>query len=76
MKFKRDYSYGTHEVKGYEFDGGYICKDERFVGICNTVVDGWEVLSFVNPYRTVRIYYAGTLKEAKEWVEKNWKEEK
>ena len=73
MKFERDYNtVYKHVINGYRCvdESGnekcYINKIARPVGICNEVVDGWEVVE--NKYSTKRYLYASTLKEAKAYV--------
>lgn len=55
---------------GYEYDGGIIYKDSRTSWNGNTIVDGYEVVARdKNGLDGKRLYYASTLKKAKEFVE-------
>ena len=69
MKFKRVYNNGIYnELIGYEFDGGFISKDAHLSIHGNEVIDGWVI---EDKYLGKRLFYAGTLKEAKDWIIKN-----
>ena len=63
-------SYYTFYINGYraEKDSGTvyeILKDVRISWQGNDTIDGWEVLNSNNK----RLFYAGTLREAKQFVE-------
>ena len=69
MKFKRVYNNGIYrEFLGYEFDGGFITQCGHLSRTGNWIVDGWSVEEH---YLGKRLFYAGTLKEAKDWIIKN-----
>lgn len=65
MKYTKIYdSCYTSMLVGYEFDGGVIYRDAHTTWRGNDVLDGYEVV-----VDGKRVFYASTLKEAKEYVE-------
>lgn len=66
MKFERVYdSHYKHMIIGYAYEEGFIAKDAYLTWTGNEVVEGWSVENKEGK----RIFYAGTLKEAKAFVE-------
>ena len=65
MKYTKVYDscYSTMLI-GYKFDGGIINRDAHTSWTGNDVLDGYEV-----EVDGKRVFYASTLKEAKEYVE-------
>lgn len=65
----------TSIVIGYKpnIDGYSIYKDAHLTFGGNEVVDGWEVYDGNDFCTGKRVFYAGTLKEAKKWIEDNVK---
>lgn len=68
MKFEKVYdSHYTKLLVGYKFDKGFICKDSHFSWSGNEIVEGWSVET--KQFDGKRLFYAGTLKEAKAYAE-------
>lgn len=61
----------THLVIGYKpnIDGYSIYKDAHMTYSGTEIVDGWEVYDGNDFCEGSRVFYADTLKEAKEWIE-------
>lgn len=70
MEFERVYNNCIYkELIGYKFNGGFITKETHLSYHGNKITDGWSVEEH---YLGKRLFYAGTLKEAKDWISKNF----
>lgn len=70
MKFEKVYdNHYTNWLIGYKFDGGYILKDSHLTYNGNEIVEGYSVET--EQFGGKRLFYAGTLKEAKKYVYEN-----
>lgn len=75
MKFERVYdSCYSSMILGYKFDGGFISKDVDTNWNGNELVRGWsvEVNQKYCLFDGKRVFYADTLKEAKQYVKDNY----
>lgn len=62
----------TKMIIGYkpEIEGYYIRKESHLTWSGSEILDGWEVFEGSNYFVGRRIYFADTLKEAKQYLER------